>query len=384
MDTRAKDLRDLIDHQTEGPVLSVFCRTDPRVPSNKGENPGWRIALRNGLKALVAGASGNGTNQEVVRGLADKAERRLEGISAAERARSVALFLSADGSLDQLIHFQIPFRADHVALDTGAVVWPMVDVIDRGSRTGLVLLSHDRIRLLEWQDGIASDKEISTWDLELGDWREYRSAARPNPQRGRQAVTHNAAYDDRVDEWRVRFFKAAAKAVAEGTKELDFERLVIAAEGDYGKEFTAALPDETRRLVRVSVPLNLIDLSAAEAAARLDPHLRSAWREALSQIGELAVNRVAASDRAAAGADEVLLALREGRVDHLLLDPYVELDDDSLSDGARQAIQDAGEATAAEALVELAIRTDARVSSAALDEVPSLDVGNGVLALLRY
>lgn len=379
-----QELRDLIDHETDGPVLSVFCRTDPREPSNKGESPAWAIALRNGLKAVTAQVNGDREASEQAERLATQAERRLAGTSATERGRSVALFLSADGSLDRLVTFQIPFRADHVAFDSGAVVWPMVDVIDRGLRTGLVLLSHDHIRLLEWRDGTANDLEQSSWDLELGDWREYRGTVRPNPQRGRQSISNLSAYGDRVEEWRQRFFKAAAKAVAESARELEFERLVIAADGDGGTEFAAALPEDTRGLVDANVSLNLIDLTAAEAAAQLDPHLRDAWRGKINAAAEDAVSRVNASDRAAAGADEILLALAEGRVEHLLLDPYLEIAEDSLSEGARRAIDEAGEATAPEALVEMAIRTDARISSAAVEEVPSLEVGNGVLALLRY
>ena len=36
-------LRELIDAETEGPVLSVFCRTDPRDPANTGETLGWQV-----------------------------------------------------------------------------------------------------------------------------------------------------------------------------------------------------------------------------------------------------------------------------------------------------------------------------------------------------
>ena len=53
---RMSQLRELIDAETEGPVLSVFCRTDPRDPANTGETLGWQIALKNGLKAAEAAA----------------------------------------------------------------------------------------------------------------------------------------------------------------------------------------------------------------------------------------------------------------------------------------------------------------------------------------
>nr|HNH87171.1 hypothetical protein [Solirubrobacterales bacterium] len=59
-------------------------------------------------------------------------------------------------------------------------------------------------------------------------------------------------------------------------------------------------------------------------------------------------------------------------------------DELTLDSASRQAIEDAGEESVQEALVELALRTGARVSSASVDEVPALTEAGGVLALLRY
>ena len=117
-------------------------------------------------------------------------------------------------------------------MDSGPVVWPMLDVVDRGQRTGLVLISGDRIRLLEWWDGRTKDLEESTFDLELGDWHQYRGPARPQGTVGGGGVSNVSAYDDRVEVWRTRFIKAAAKAIAESANELGFDRLVAAADGD--------------------------------------------------------------------------------------------------------------------------------------------------------
>lgn len=378
------ELRDLINRETEGPVLSVFCRTDPRDPASRSETPGWLVALRNGLRESAAAYEGDHVASGQVATLCNAAEKRMTGASAAERGRSAAYFLSADGKIDSFHTFQIPLRENYVGLDTGAVVWPIVDVLDRGQRTGLVLISIDHIRVLEWRDGQARDLEESTFDLELGDWHEYRGAARPNPTRGSAAINNMSAYENRVEEWQARFMKAASKAVAETVTDLKLDRLVIAADGDLCREFVAALPHETQEMVGATVATNLIDRAAGEVAEHLDPHLRDAWRKQVNDLGNLALSRVQAGERGATGPDESLLALAEGRVEHLLLDPYLEAKDDGLSDGARQAITNAGEATLREALVELAIRNGAQVSSASAEEVPVLAEAGGVLALLRY
>jgi hypothetical protein len=381
---RIEEMRDLIDRETEGPVLSVFCRTDPRDPSSRSETPGWLVALRNGLKGAAAGFEGDHQSLQQVDKLSSAAEKRIINASAVERGRSVALFLSACGAIDSFHTFQIPVRDNYVSIESGAAIWPMVDVLDRGQRTGLVLVSHDHIRVLEWQDGHARDLEASSYDLELGDWRDYRGTARPGPRGSGHAVNNESAYDDRVEDWRARFIKAASKNVAETSKDLDFDRLLVAADGDLCSEFVDSLPKQTGDLVQATVATNLIDMTSADVAEHLDPHLRDAWRKQVNAVGNLALERIQAGERATGGPDETLLALTEGRVEHLLIDPYMEAKDETLSDGARQAIEDAGEATLQEALVELAIRTDAEVSSASVDEVPALVEAGGALALLRY
>lgn len=381
---KIEELRDLIDIETEGPVLSVFCRTDPRDPANRSDTPGWLVHLRNGLRDAAGASDGDHESEQQITKLCKAAETRLVGASAADRGRSVAYLVSACGTVDSFHTFQIPLREDYVALDRGAVIWPVVDVLARGQRTGIVLLSHDLIRVLEWSDGTVHDLESSTFNLELGDWHDYRGAPRPSPARGSQSVNNLSAYENRVGEWQARFMKAASKAIAETSSDLDFERLVVVAEGDLCGDFIDALPAETAAMVDVRVSTNLIDVPAAEVAEHLDGEMRDAWREGVRAVADQALARIKAADRAAGGPDEVLLALTEGRVEHLVLDPYVEAKDATLSDGARQAIEDAGESSLQEALVELAIRTDARVSSASEEEVPALAETGGTLALLRY
>jgi hypothetical protein len=381
---RVEELRQLIDQESEGPVLSVFCRTDPRDPANSSETPAWAIALKNGLTHVAGFHEGDHGKEQSVRKLCAEAERRINGASAADRGRSVALFLGGNGEVDSFTTFQIPVRQDYVTVDSGPVVWPMLDVIDRGQRTGLVLLSGDRIRLLEWWDGRTRDLEESTFDLELGDWHQYRGPARPQGTVAGGGVSNVSAYDDRVEVWRTRFVKAAAKAIAESANELGFDRLVAAAEGELGDGFNEALPAEMRSKLATTVHLNLIDMSAAEAGAALDPHLRQAWRDEVAGDAGRALEKSKAGERGAAGADQVLLALNEGRVEHLILDPYLETDQAVLSDDSRAAVEAAGEASVQEALVELALRSNARVSSASTEEAPALTEAGGVLALLRY
>lgn len=375
--------RDLIDRETEGLVLSVFCRTDPRDPANVSEKPGWLVALKNGLRDAAAAVEGDHDATEAIRRLSKEAEDRLTRASAHDRGRSVALFLSADGTIDIFHTFQIPLRDDFAVFSSGAVIWPAMDLLDRGQRTGLILLSQDQIRLLEWEDGVVSDLESSVYNLELGDWRQYRGS-------GGTGRTHQSsasqidAYEDRKHAWRTAFMKDAAKAIAESTKDLGLERLLVAADRDLGSDFMDVLPQELHERVVAVVPINLIDSTAPDVADHLDEHMRQSWRDQVNGFADHALERIQAGDRGAGGPDQVVAALIEGRVDHVIMDPFYEFEEGGLSGGVREAITEAGEETAREAAVEIALRTGAHVSSASVEEVPALAEGDGVLALLRY
>lgn len=374
--------RDLIDRETEGKILSVFCRTDPRDPANVSETPGWLVALRNGLRDAAAQVEGDHEATEAIRRLSKQAENRLTKASAHDRGRSVALFLSADGTIDIFHTFQIPLREDIVVFEDGVVIWPAMDLIDRGQRTGLVLLSQDQIRLLEWEDGVVKDLESSVYNLELGDWRQYRGAG--GSGRSQHSSSHVESYEDRVHAWQSRFLKDAAKTIAESTRDLGLERLVIAADRDLSTAFIEALPQELRDRVVCVVATNLIDATAPDVADHLDEHMRQAWRDRVNEFADHALERTKAGDRGAGGPDQVVAALIEGRVSHVIMDPFFEFEDGELSAGVREAVTNAGEETAREAVVEIALRTGAHVSSASVEEVPALAEAEGVLALLRY
>ena len=336
-----------------------------------GDNPGWMINLRNGVKeALETIGSGHDSHQ-VAEGLAEEAERRIAELTAQERGRSVAFFLSEDGKIDEFHTFQIPVREGYVTFDSGPVVWPIVDVIDRGQRTGIVLLSNDNVRLLEWFDGTAHEIEAS--DPEEG------SGTTSDESRARLE-----AFQEDVKEWGNQFTANTVTVIADAVSKLGYDRLIVAADGELGSGFESSMPAPLKEHLIEIVPINLIDHSAADVADHLDERLREDWRESVIAVADQALARVEAADRGTGGPDETLLALSEGRVEHVIFDPYLETKSDILSDGARQAIEDAGEASIQEALVEIALRTDARMSSASVEEVPALAEAGGVLATLRY
>jgi hypothetical protein len=324
------------------PVLSIHLRTDPRDPANTNHVPGWLVALRNGLRSVSRQLEEDGARDDrlALRELRDLAEREIVALDPAERGRGVAWFLGADGGLDRRLILQLAPREDVVRWDERPFVSPLVDVADRGRPTGLVLVGGDAVRLLHWEGGRVSEPERSVYELELGDWREYAAYAMSNPARGQQTATNVAAYEQRVDEWRGRFLRDSAAAVARRLGQLGWDRVVVAHEGQVGTRWSEALPDELRDRVVAEAGANVLWEEPAEVADRLAPVLEAAWLEEAAAVARRAVDAARAGGPGATGWDEVLAALAEHRVAHLVLDPAAVPEPALIGPGTRSAVGD--------------------------------------------
>lgn len=127
-----------------------------------------------------------------------------------DRARGQAWFITSDGAVNRRFTLQLPPRATLVRWDDRPFVTPLVDVVDRGRPTGLVLVSAEAIRLLHWQAGGVEQPEESLYELEPGQWRDYDAyVGHPGPKPGGM---HVATFYQRIDEWRQRFLAEAAVA----------------------------------------------------------------------------------------------------------------------------------------------------------------------------
>lgn len=378
-------LKELAGIEPGEPVLSVYCRTDPRDPGNRGESPGWLVGLRNGLRDLTASLEQGGTRDDrlALRSLGPQAERRLRRLSGAQRGRSIAWFVTPGGSLDRFFSLQLPLPSDAVAWDARPFISPLVEVVDRGRSTGLALVGNERVRLLHWEQGIIEEPERSTFDLELGDWRRYEAYAPSNPAMAQQTATNLDAFEDRVETWRERFFETAARHTAERLRELGWERVLVAAETQVASAFAAALPDEVRSRLIGKLAVNIVDRPRSEIVTRVESAIHDAWKQEAVRSIEVTLAAAKSGGAGAIGVDDTVAALREGRVERLIVDPELAVTDDP-SPAESDFLQGAPHRFLAERAVEAAILADADVVALGGKEAELLAEVGGMAAMLRY
>lgn len=371
-------MRELATLRPGNHVLSVYAHTDPRDPANTGDTPAWLVQLRNHLRDATREESRD--RRVALRELSERVELELSVLDPNERARGLAWFLTPDGALDRRFSLQLSPRSTLVRWDERPYVSPLVDVVDRGRPTGLVLVGAEAVRLLHWEVGQVAEPARSLYEPEQRDWRDYDAYV---GRAGGSAAMHVATFDQRIEEWRQRFLNDAAAATSQQVTELGWQRIVVAGERRIADSFIEQLPASVRDRVIATLDANLLWEEPAATAERLENVLDEAWRREAHQLVDRAVQTAKAGGTAALGWTEVLDCLIQHRVDHLLFAADASPDPELLAPPIREALGWPARDMVVERAVEHAVASGAAIT-AAQDDIPPLRQADGAVAILRY
>jgi protein required for attachment to host cells len=375
-------LHDLVTLQPSSPVLSVHLRTDPRDPANTNHHPAWHIDLRNGLRAIESELEAEDRKGSLaVREMAGQLDSEISGLDAAVRGRSISLFMTADRTVDIRLTSQLPLQESTVKWDRRPFVTPLVDVVDRGRATGIVLLDGDEVHLLHWEAGQITLPDNNTYELELKDWRRSRGGPAGGGQ-SQTTVSHHEQHAAREEDHRRRFLTDAAQAVGKRVPELGWQRMLLVAAPGTLQNFQDALPEQAQRLIVSTVESHITGIEPSAVADHLEDELAEAWQRETGEVVESAIDHSRAGGAGATGVAEVLDALSQARVAHLVYDPALQITPDQVGPQVRSVLGDVPMDMVLERAVEHAVETDAQVSALPGDS-PLDDVG-GIVALLRW
>jgi hypothetical protein len=340
------------------------------------------VALRNGLREVSRGVEKRGTREErlALRPLVEQVEADLLALDAPERGRGLAWFVGADHSLDERMTLQLPPRDHVVRWDARPFVSPLVDVADRGRPAGVVLISTEAMRLLHWEAGRMEEPDGSLYEFDRGEWRTYAAYAMANPG---WAATHVDTLDQRFEEWRKRFLREAASALAARLGDLGWERFLVVGDARAAGGLAAALPSPARDRIVAEVDANLLWEEAAALAERLDEDLEAAWARAARAVAASAVEAASAAGPGAMGWPDVVDCLMQHRVQHLVFTLGAAPAPD-LPPRALEALGSPSPDLVIERAVEHAVGAGADVTALREQESDALASAGGVAAKLRY
>ena len=373
---RTKLLRRLVVWRSEAGILTIYVHLDP---GDRGTP--WRIALREQLHKLQEQTEPHAERRAFQAAAREISERFPENGAPPEGRGHVGFIELAEKHPTAVWRsMQMGPRRTEVTRSERPYVRPLVELFAEGPHVGAVLLSADRVRMLDWSLGAV--RELEDWEITLFSrgWRE-RKAERSIPGQGtRTSASGRDQFSQRLDANRHRFLREVASLVEDERAKRSWEELLVFGVEDLPRDFAATLSDAGGRVH--TVQHDLVSSKEAQVAKRVEAGVRevNAGRgmELISELDEA----IGAGPGAALGPQETLQALAEGRVRHLVFEADRDFEG---SAEAGLADEDGIDGLpVGERLVQLAVATDAEVTPVYGQSAERLDSHDGVAALLRY
>jgi Bacterial archaeo-eukaryotic release factor family 10 len=345
-------LRQLSEWNPQGGVVSVYLAID-----HADRSEGWRIELKDRLAGIDRAA-------------AERILDRFRRDAPPPTGRTQIGYVEVGGERREIWNgFQIDGVATEVVAAGRPYLAPLMRMLDDGSPVGVIVVSLERVRVLDW--ALGQIEELDGWEVEMTslDWHE-RKAPRRDPARGTGAsASGRDQHAQRLEHNRERFLKQAGSLVASRYGERPWRQIVVIGEGDRPRLLAMGMGPKAELVHEVRHDLSRA--GAAEIDARLAEeleHLNRSREEAL--IAELR-EAIGSESGAALGPEEVLGTLEQGRARHVIFD------------GTRDFEQHDG-VPASELMIERALATRAQVTPVEGLAAASLAEHDGAAALLRY
>jgi hypothetical protein len=291
------------------PVLTVYVDTNPATRRNQGHPPGylaWLKTSSRGLEGQVA-ADERAMFREHVRRL----ERHLQ--SHPPRARSLVAFsgrrtwelLPLQVKVDDELHWGPP------ALQQ--LFW----LLDEHRPAGVVVASQTGARLFRVWLGEVVEEDREAIALDTSAWRKKHLVGPSHAGVAKRRGVERDRFARRVEAQYARFAIELARRVQRWSQRHRLRPVLLVAPSGIVDAVFAALPSSFRPRVALRRE-NLSQLSPAALHARVEPLLARWQRD--DELGRVdALLGATGSDRVAAGIDQTLARLQEGRVRELVI-----------------------------------------------------------------
>lgn len=374
---RAKLLSRLVAWRSEAGILTVYVHVDP---GDRGR--GWRIELRERLHRLAEETSPH-AERRAFKAAANEVLERFPENGAPPEGRGHVGFIELTEKHPTAVwrSMQMGPRRIEAVVHERPLIRPLVELFAEGPHVGVVLVSGDRVRLLDWSLGAI--RELEDWELTLLslDWRE-RKAERSMPGTGsRTSASGRDQFGQRLDANRQRFLHEVGSLVAQEQSKHAWQHLIAFGGEDLPRELAEGLRNGASRMH--VAPHDLVGSKEGQIAERVEGEVREInTKRALELIGEVE-EAIGTDPGTALGPQETLQALGEGRARHLIFDAQRDyegrpLEADLAYDDGRDGLP------VGERLVEMAVATDAEVTPVYEEPAAKLEPHDGVAALLRY
>ena len=300
--------------------------------------------------------------------------------------RGGAAFSSLSTAAVTFLATPLPLTS-RVVLDSRPFIQPLLELLDEGRPAGVVLTSARAAELLDWRLGDL--RRLTRVTREFAD----DAGKRPGPivasAAGAQFVARAREQRSRRERDRqMRWMEQVAAEVVRLTDEREWERILVSGDERLTVPLLEALPDRLRGVVLLD-PRHLHESDHSSLAADVAERLREDRAGRNADLSRRVRAAALGAQRGALGLSEVVAALNEGRVEHVIYDSArrytggVGPDGSLFAEGERLGLGKE-EPRLLERIVERALHTGARVTPLDGPAAGRLADADGIAALLRW
>lgn len=377
------------------PLGVLTLMTSPR-PGSRHAAAAAAGPLRRAIEALAQNPTGRAPEDATaaLRRRRDEADALLDTLLDPTRGGRgrVALLPLSGAPIRVDVWAELP---DTATLAGDAHVAPLLVLREGGRPVGLIAVSGRRMAVAESAWGEVHGVHETVFRDESGEWRRFEGPARGGTGRGTESYSQADLFATRVEAHRRADLAGAAGTIADEARTRGWVRAVVCGEPALAEAVAEPLAAAGVEVVRSAVTPG-DGWSPRELADALGPERAAAAATARSRLMESAMGAAQAhGGRGALGVDDVLSALVEGRVHHLVLVPEALPDQyEQLPDGRLAAV---GEVPAGplhgrlrrlhglcDRMVAEAVQREADVTALTAGEAPELAAEGGVAAILRW
>jgi hypothetical protein len=275
-----------------------------------------------------------------------------------------------------------------VVLDGSAFIHPLLELLDASGPVGVVLASRAYARLFEWRLGeLMPLRELRAEAMDATHERSGPVGSSPENGYGTPTGEQRKA---REREQAARFIDRVAAAASKVASDRGWERVLVSAGEQRTERLVAALPWPLREMA-LRDPRVLVKLDPATVEHLVTQRMRAAQAELDQRLIRKVRDEAHRAGRAALGLSEVVGALNQARVAHLIYDPLIRYrgtigQDGSLYANGERVLAQVWRADTrlTERLVERALETGARVTPVEGAASDGFADASGIAAVLRW
>lgn len=306
-----EQLSELYRSSLDRKVLSVYIDGDQHDPAERKK---WRRQVEELVGRLRKEIDENGDDSTDFERAWTRLDDELSDFGAFLPARGWVGFATGDG-VPYAAQVPVPMP-DLVRWEDGIRVAPYIRALKQNRPVVTVLVDSQKARVFEYRDGEIEEIEDLRADTYIGDLTDVNVSKRSSTSTGVRGETGTDQAQRILDTSSDRMLKALLEYVADEAGDEGY--VVLGGTPEMVRRAAEAAPKKLEGRLLEAASMHL-DMSAAEVREAADRAASTLTERRQEELLESVIDQARSGGRACLGRDDTEEALREMRVDTLLL-----------------------------------------------------------------